>query len=97
MLLTLVNPRMKEYDLFAAMVGCSAVLSIRPNKRWLLVFVGFSLAALPTIGRFFSLSYRWQWDRWMIFGLALLGFDFILATQRHADGLIPPRERRAQS
>jgi hypothetical protein len=82
--LTLANPRMKDYDLFPALVGFFAVFGLLSRASERIILAGLSLAAVPLLGSVFpAVSARHPilfdpFGNWQIVGLAVIAVLFLV-------------------
>jgi hypothetical protein len=87
LVLTLANPRMKDYDLFAALVGFFAVFGLISRWAASLILVVLTVTIVPLLSSLmpeFAAQHRILFDpfgTWQIAGLALLGVSFLVVMQ----------------
>jgi hypothetical protein len=87
LVLTLANPRMKDYDLFPALVGFLAAFGLlfRPGRA--IILGALMVTAVPLLSSLmpdFASQHQMLLDpfgTWQIVGLAVLGISFLLLMQ----------------
>ena len=97
--LTLANPRMKDYDLFPALVGFFAVFWLLSRLAAAIVLAALVLTVVPLLSSLmpeFAQQHPILFDpfgTWQIVGLAFLGVAFLMVMQEPAPGTYAPASR----
>jgi hypothetical protein len=88
LVLTLANPRMKDYDLFPALAGFFTVFGLISARAALITFAGSSLASIPLLFRLFAPEIAVRHPRmldpfgnWQLIGLAVIAILLLVELQ----------------
>jgi hypothetical protein len=88
LVLTVANPRMKDYDLFPALAGFFAVFGLISPRAAPITLAGLLVASMPPIVGFFASDMGMRhpqlldpFGNWQILGLALLAILFLTEMQ----------------
>jgi hypothetical protein len=87
LVLTLANPRMKDYDLFPALVGFFAVFGLLFRPGLAIILGALILTVVPLLSSLmpeFASQHQMLLDpfgTWQIVGLAVLGVSFLVLMQ----------------
>jgi hypothetical protein len=99
LLLTLANPRMKDYDLFPALVGFIAVFGLAPKRAALGTLAALLLSLVPLIAPLLpDLSARHPvlfdpYGTWQDVGLVVIGVVFVAGMLEGGRATAPPADR----
>jgi hypothetical protein len=99
LLLTLANPRMKDYDLFPALIGFIAVFGLDPKRAALGTLAALLLSLVPLLGPLLpDLRARHPvlfdpYGNWQDVGLVVIGLVFVAGMLEGGRARAPPAER----
>ena len=103
--LTLANPRMKDYDLFPALVGFFAVFGLLSQSAPAIILGALTVSVVPLVSSLvpdFASQHQVLLDpfgTWQIVGLAVLGVAFMVLMQepgQKSQALVVGLDRRAR-
>jgi hypothetical protein len=99
LVLTLANPRMKDYDLFPALIGFFAVFGLAPRRAALGTLAALLLSLVPLLAPVFQdLSARHPllfdpYGNWQDLGLVVIGVVFVVGMLESGRATAPPADR----